>query len=53
MSAQTKRQDIFNLTNAFDKRISVTAAETRTQNNLFTPQEMENIKLNNLRHKRR
>ena len=53
MSAQEKRTDPFNISHNFERRVSITADETRKAQNLFTSEEMENMKLNNLRHKRR
>lgn len=52
-SAQANRADIFNISNTFEKRASVTAAETRSPPKIFSPEEMENIKLLNLRQKRK
>lgn len=52
-SAQGNRVDMLNTTNDFDKRVSVTAAETRSPAKIFSPEEIENIRLNNLRQKRR
>ena len=53
MSAQAQRSDLFTVANSFDKRQSVTAAENRGSQLLFSAEEMENLKLNNLRQKRR
>lgn len=53
MSSQGIRNDPFNLTQHFEKRMSVTAEESRPPQNLFSSEEMENMKLNNLRQKRR
>lgn len=54
MSAQANRQNVFSIGNSLEKRQSVTAAEGRpSQHALFSPEEMENLKLNNLREKRK
>ena len=53
MSAQTNRKDFFNTSFHLDRRLSVTANENRQVQQLFTPEEMENLKLNNLRSKRK
>lgn len=52
-SAQGNRVDALNFTGDFDKRVSVTAADTRSPPKIFSPEEVENIRLNNLRQKRR
>ncbi len=52
-SAQGNRTDLFSVSNSFDKRVSVTAAESRSPPKIFTPEEMENMRLANLRQKRR
>jgi|JI7StandDraft_1071085.scaffolds.fasta_scaffold742792_1 hypothetical protein len=36
-SAQGTRADVFSLTNSFDKRVSVTADESRLPQKLFSP----------------
>ena len=54
MSVQARRADVFKIINSTEKRQSVTAEENRSSQNLiFSPEEMENIKLNNLREKRK
>lgn len=54
MSSQAQRTDVFRVLNSYDKRQSVTAAENRTpQHKLFSPEEMEDLKLNHLREKRK
>ena len=40
LSAQGNRPDPFNLSQNFERRVSVTADETRKQQNLFTSEEM-------------
>ena len=54
MSSQANRADAFKIMNTFQHRQSVTAADTRTpQQKLFSPEEMEDLKLNQLRDKRK
>lgn len=53
MSSQANRRDFFNTSFTYDRRPSVTAADNRNTDKLFTPEEMDNLKLNNLRQKRK
>jgi hypothetical protein len=39
-SAQGTRADVFSLTNSFEKRISITAEDSRLPHKLFSPEEI-------------
>jgi hypothetical protein len=39
-SAQETRADVFSLTNSFEKRISITAEDSRLPHKLFSPEEI-------------